>query len=148
MTFFRHSKSRLRATLQCRKVNKAWRSAGLLATVAIVVPNSSPIYGQGTVAVSVVNMIRQTLSGETGTDSEPNLAVNPSNTRHIAASAFTPDPMAGANAPIYISTDGGQRWVLNSIVPGNAAPTGTEQRALRGCPARGQETCAEYSADQ
>jgi len=131
MTFFRHSKSWLRATLQCRKANKAWRSAGLLATVAIVVPTSSPIYGQGTGAVSVVNMIPRTLSGETGTDSEPNLAVNPSNTRHIAASAFTPDPMAGANAPIYISTDGGQSWALNSIVPGNAAPTGTHDITLR-----------------
>src|SRR5262245_5333277 len=41
--------------------------------------------------------------------------------------------MAGVNAPIYISTDGGQSWVLNSIVPGNdsVARTGTHDITLR-----------------
>jgi hypothetical protein len=33
--------------------------------------------------------------------------------------------MAGPNAPIYVSTDGGQNWVLNSIVPGNNKDFGT-----------------------
>jgi hypothetical protein len=125
MTLFRDSESRLRATPQ-------YPYLGLLPALAIAMWTSS-IYAQGTVAVSVVNMIPQTLSGESLTDSEPNLAVNPSNTQNIAASAFTPDPMGGVNAPIYISTDGGQSWVLNSIVPGNdsVAETGTHDITLR-----------------
>src|SRR5262249_10821736 len=122
--------SRLSATPR-RRGNKARHYGGLLAIFAIAVPVSSPVYGQSAVTVSIVNMMPQSLSGEFRTDSEPNLAVNPSNTRHIAGSAFTPDPMGGANAPIYISTDGGQSWVLNSIVPGNAARTGTHDITLR-----------------
>ena len=97
----------------------------------MTIPTSSPIHAQGTLAVSVVNMIPHSLSGESLTDSEPNLAVNPSNTQQIAASAFTPDPMAGPNAPIYLSTDGGQTWVLNSIVPGGNPTHGTNDITLR-----------------
>jgi hypothetical protein len=67
--------------------------------------------------ITVVNITPQALSGETNQDSEPNIAVNPANPQQIAATAFTPDPMGGALAPIYVSTDGGATWVLNSIVP-------------------------------
>jgi len=69
-------------------------------------------------AVSIVNMIPQSLSGETNQDSEPNVAVDPADPGLIAASAFTvdPDPNA-AHAPIYVSTDGGSTWSLHSIVP-------------------------------
>ncbi|HKR86443.1 MAG TPA: hypothetical protein VJS37_19940 [Terriglobales bacterium] len=133
MKLFRHSESQFRATPQpCAK--NAWHHVGLLAALAIVVQASPPVYGQGTVAVSVVNMIPKSLSGESRTDSEPNLAVNPSNTRQIAASAFTPDPRGGPNAPIYISTDGGQSWMLNLIVPGSAGDPdgfGTNDITLR-----------------
>ena len=45
------------------------------------------------------------------------LAVNASNPSLLAGTAFTPDPMGGPLAPIYISTDGGRTWTLNSIVP-------------------------------
>src|SRR5258708_22367823 len=72
-------------------------------------------------AVLVVNMIPQSLSGETNQDSEPTLAVNPTNPSQIAASAFTPDPGGGDFAPIYVSTDGGNTWILNSIVPSDSA---------------------------
>ena len=72
-------------------------------------------------SIKVVNIIPQSLSGETNQDSEPNIAVNPNNPLQIAASAFTPNPMGGANAPIYISSDGGNTWSLNSIVPGNGS---------------------------
>ena len=64
-------------------------------------------------SIKVVNIIPQSLSGETNQDSEPNIAVNPNNPLQIAASAFTPNPMGGANAPIYISTDGGNTRTLN-----------------------------------
>ena len=80
--------------------------------------------------IKIVNMIPQSLSGETNQDSEPNLAVNPANPKQIAGSAFTPDPMGGPNAPIYVSTDGGDSWSLNSIVP-SAGGIGTGDITLR-----------------
>ncbi len=67
--------------------------------------------------IRVVNMIPNSLSGETFQDSEPNLAVNPLNPLQIAGSAFTRDPANGPNAPIFISSDGGSTWTLNTIVP-------------------------------
>src|SRR5919199_61995 len=69
------------------------------------------------VSVRVVNMIPRALSAESNQDSEPNLAVNPANPLQIAGSAFTPDPFGGPNAPIFVSNDGGNTWLLNSIVP-------------------------------
>ncbi len=74
-----------------------------------------PLLVPGT--VTVVNMIPQSLSGETNNDSEPNLAVNPANPAQIAASAFTRNPAGIGNAPIFVSTDTGNTWVLNAIVP-------------------------------
>jgi len=71
--------------------------------------------------ITIVNMIPQSLSGETNQDSEPNLAVNPANVNEIVATAFTPAPLGGANAPIYISTNRGATWSLNTIVPGNGS---------------------------
>jgi hypothetical protein len=71
--------------------------------------------------IVVVNMIPNSLSGESHQDSEPTLTVNPANPLQIAASAFTPDPAGGDIAPIYVSVDGGMSWSLNSIVPSSAA---------------------------
>ena len=75
---------------------------------------ASAAFGQ----VKVVNMIPNSLSGETQRDSEPNVAVNPANPLRIAASAFTPDPGNSGSGPIFVSTDGGNTWVLNVILPG------------------------------
>jgi hypothetical protein len=75
------------------------------------------------VTTLVVDMIPNSLSGETNQDSEPSLAVNPADPRKIAASAFTPDPMNGPNAPLFVSTNGGYTWTLNSIVPSAAGST-------------------------
>lgn len=69
----------------------------------------------------VVNMIPTVFSGETNQDSEPNLAVDPADPRRIVGSAFTPDPLGGANAPVFVSNDRGQTWTLNLIVPSTAA---------------------------
>jgi hypothetical protein len=68
--------------------------------------------------VKVVNMMPHSLSGEDNMDSEPSIAVNPANPMQIAASAFTPDPMHSGRGPIYVSTDGGDTWKLNVILPG------------------------------
>ncbi|MFE4361652.1 MULTISPECIES: hypothetical protein [Streptomycetaceae] len=71
--------------------------------------------------IKVVNITPKALSGDTNLDSEPNLAVDPENPLEMVATAFTPDPMNGPLAPVYVSTDGGDTWVLNSVVPGNGA---------------------------
>jgi Abnormal spindle-like microcephaly-assoc'd, ASPM-SPD-2-Hydin len=69
--------------------------------------------------ISVVNMIPNPSSGETNQDSEPNLAVNPVNTKEMAATAFTPSPNVGSkNSPIYYSNDGGNTWALLDIIAG------------------------------
>ncbi|HSS75717.1 MAG TPA: sialidase family protein [Thermoanaerobaculia bacterium] len=85
----------------------------------------------GQAQVKIVNMIPNSRSGETQQDSEPNLAVNPANPQQVAGSAFTPDPLSGPNAPIYVSVNAGDIWVLNSILPGNSALTGTGDVTLR-----------------
>jgi hypothetical protein len=69
--------------------------------------------------IRVVNMIPPSLSGETGQDSEPNLAVNPEKPSDIVATAFTPAPLGGSLAPIYVSTDAGATWSLRNVVPEN-----------------------------
>lgn len=71
--------------------------------------------------VVVVNMIPAVFSAETHQDSEPNLAVDPADPRRIVGSAFTPDPLGGANAPVFVSNDRGATWTLNLIVPSTAA---------------------------
>lgn len=73
----------------------------------------------------VVNMIPNIFSGETNQDSEPNLAFDPADPLRVAGSAFTPDPLGGANAPIFVSVDAGRTWALNNVVPSTAgAATG------------------------
>ena len=77
--------------------------------------------------ILVVNMIPRSLSRETNQDSEPSIAVNPARPLEIVGTAFTGDPMGGPLAPIYLSSDGGNTWRLNSIVPsaaGSALGTG------------------------
>ena len=73
--------------------------------------------------ITVTNIIPNSLSHETNQDSEPSIAVNPANPNQIAISAFTPDPLGGANAPVFISIDGGATWSTNSIVPGQFGET-------------------------
>jgi hypothetical protein len=82
------------------------------------------VMAAGAPSVTVVNMVPVALSDETNQDSEPMLAVNPANPDEMVGTAFTPDPMGGVNAPVYVSADGGNTWVLNSIVPGGG-PLGT-----------------------
>lgn len=71
-------------------------------------------------AVKVVNMIPAALSGESSQDSEPNIAVNPEDPSQIVGTAFTPDPLNGPRAPVFVSVDGGLTWALHSIVPGGS----------------------------
>src|SRR5207302_10875820 len=46
------------------------------------------------------------------------LAVQADNPRVMVASAFTPNPISSAgNAPVYVSEDAGNTWVLSAITP-------------------------------
>ena len=82
--------------------------------------------------VTLVNMVPPTRSPETNQDSEPSIAVNPSNPLQIAGSAFTWDDLRGLTmlgdlAPIYASVDGGLTWTVVMNVPSTAGaqfPTG------------------------
>jgi len=85
-----------------------------LLTAAALGLAAGAAYGQ----VTVVNMIPNTLSNEVQRDSEPSVAVNPANPLRIAASAFTPDPGGSGSGPIFVSTNGGNAWVLNVVLPG------------------------------
>src|SRR3954453_287374 len=75
--------------------------------------------------VHVVNLVPNSLSGESRQDSEPNLAVNPENPSDMVATAFTPAPLGGPDSPIYVSTTGGASWSLRPVVPGNDPSFGT-----------------------
>jgi hypothetical protein len=86
----------------------------LSPVVALALTITSTTFAQ----VKVVNMIPNSLSAETQRDSEPNVTVNPANPMRIAASAFTPDPGNSGSGPIFVSTDGGNTWVLNVVLPG------------------------------
>jgi hypothetical protein len=84
-------------------------------------------------AGKVVNMIPLSLSGETNQDSEPFLAVDGAGTQKLAGTAFTPNPFgtAAGTAPVYLSTDGGDTWSLNMIVP-SAGDVGTGDITIAG----------------
>jgi hypothetical protein len=72
-----------------------------------------------TAEIRVVDIIPPSLSGETGQDSEPNIAVDPTNVDNIAASAFTWEPLGGNKAPIFTSVDGGNTWSCRPCLPIN-----------------------------
>jgi hypothetical protein len=72
--------------------------------------------------IHVVNVIPNSRSDETHQDSEPGIAVNPSNPSEIVVTAFTPADTGLTNSPIYFSTDGGLTWQLNFIVPFGTVP--------------------------
>jgi hypothetical protein len=71
--------------------------------------------------IHIVNMTPNSLSGDSGQNSEPNLAVNPENPMDMVGTAFTAAPLGGSFAPIYVSTDGGSSWSLRTVVPGNGS---------------------------
>jgi hypothetical protein len=73
----------------------------------------------------VVNMIPKSRSAETHQDSEPSITVDPANPDVIVGTAFTPDPSGGPNAPFYISTDRGDTWALNPVLPNGNSFSGT-----------------------
>jgi hypothetical protein len=106
-------------------VNRHHLVSAVLSLFAVVpsfdlqaVTPSPPRVGLKTSQISVVDIIPESLSGETDDDREPNIAVNPARPLQIAASAFTREPLRRADrAPIFVSINGGQNWSCRSIVP-------------------------------
>jgi hypothetical protein len=88
----------------------------LASLVAVVCIEAVPRARDG--GLKVVDLIPASMSGETNQDSEPFLAVDPRRPDLMTASAFTSNPAGPRDAaPIFVSRDGGDTWVLNSIVP-------------------------------
>jgi hypothetical protein len=74
--------------------------------------------------MKIVDVIPVAMSGESRQDVGGSIAVNPNNPNEIVIATLTADPNGGPNAPVFVSTDGGDTWSVKSIVPGNG-PTGT-----------------------
>lgn len=87
--------------------------------------------------IRITNVVPAANAAETAQDSEPNIAVNPANPSEIVVTAFTPDPLGGTVAPIYRSTDGGNSWALEVIVPSGGAATGDIMLRFGGAQATG-----------
>ena len=86
--------------------------------------------------LKIVNMIPNSWSDDENQDCEPNLSVNPANPNEIIGTAFTYDNPAGSSAvspamsgnwaPLFYSTDGGDTWGLQFVIPsaaGDQLPT-------------------------
>jgi hypothetical protein len=88
----------------------------LAAMVALAAITARPA---AAVQVTVVDMIPNSSSGESNTDSEPNLAVDPAHPLRMAATAFTPNPdlKDPSHAVIYLSEDGGNTWRFQAVLP-------------------------------
>jgi hypothetical protein len=77
--------------------------------------------------LKIVNMIPNGWSDEENQDCEPNLSVNPANPHQIIGTTFTYDNPAGTSAvspamsgnwaPLFSSTDGGNTWSLEFVLP-------------------------------
>jgi len=106
--------------------NYVYRLSMVIVVILMVVAIHSSAFSQFFVErIRVVNMIPNAQSDETGQDSEPNLAVDPTNTLLIVGSAFTSNQTGAMNsAPVFISEDGGTTWDLTNIVPSANGMTG------------------------
>ena len=90
----------------------------------------------------IVNVIPNDHSNETNDDAEPSVTVNPSNIDEIVVTAFTPTEGGNPNGPLFVSTDGGENWIIRFDIPGgethDQSPLsgGTSGSALHGDAAR------------
>jgi len=71
------------------------------------------------VAVKIVDAVPSDLSSETNQDSEPFLAVDPSDLSRMVISAFIDDPAGDKStaAPVFLTLDGGSTWRIAKPIP-------------------------------
>jgi hypothetical protein len=76
----------------------------------------------GQVLVDIANDLTDPLNLD---DSEPSIAVNPIDPQQIAVTAFSGSTWGnGKLAPIWMSSDGGQTWSRNAVMPAPVAGSG------------------------
>jgi hypothetical protein len=80
----------------------------------VVLSNSVVV---GCTSATVIDMVPISLSAETNQDSEVFLSVDNSNPELMVGSAFVPTSPGGTLAPIYLSQDGGNSWIMDFSVP-------------------------------
>src|SRR5262245_18725358 len=68
--------------------------------------------------IRIVNVIPNDQSDETNDDAEPSVTVNPNNVDELVVTAFTPTEGGNANGPLFVSTDGGENWIIRFDIPG------------------------------
>jgi hypothetical protein len=85
---------------------------GLLAVaLPLLVPAGA--FAQFTQSITVINVIPNDVSGETDTNSEPSIAVNPKNVKQIVISSFSDaGSLLVPRNPYFLSTDGGMTWTV------------------------------------
>jgi len=66
----------------------------------------------------IVNVVPNDHSNETNDDAEPSVTVNPSNIDEIVVTAFTPTEGGNPSGPFFVSTDGGENWIIRFDIPG------------------------------
>ena len=84
-----------------------WLAASVLALVASLEAQ-----------ITVVDAIPASMSDETFNNTEPFLAVDPTNPLTIVASPFMLTPAMATNGPLLVSKDGGATWSAPGLIPG------------------------------
>ncbi|MDB5339327.1 MAG: BNR/Asp-box repeat protein, partial [Planctomycetaceae bacterium] len=106
----------------------------LAVAVAALLANADPIHAQVPKGrITVVDIIPRAQSGETNQDSEASLAINPRNTHELVASTVTPSQgfCGTRRAPVFVTSDEGNNWVLSCIIPTDDGGSGTGDISVR-----------------
>jgi hypothetical protein len=95
--------------------------------------------------MKVVNIIPNSASGEFSNNGSPSIAVNPSNPNEIVIGVLmgpSGNPTGNPNFPLFVSTDGGNNWTMQNIVPKDDSLSGTDGITVK----YGQATNQLYAA--
>jgi hypothetical protein len=108
----------------CNRWKLGWHFSVLAISISVVAPNvrAVPVTAARSFSVTVVDIIPESLSGETNMNCEPNLTVNPSDLSQIAASARLPEPMGRKLSVVFVSADGGTTWTCRFTIPIETSP--------------------------
>jgi hypothetical protein len=76
------------------------------------------VFASSSVAqIIVVDAIPANMSDEQFNNTEPFLAVDPTNPLTIVTSPFMLTPIGSSNGPLLVSYDGGNTWIARSVIP-------------------------------
>lgn len=91
-----------------RSLSRYWA-----CSVIVMCTFASPVTAQ----VTVVDAIPNNMSDETFNNTEPFIAVDPTNPLTIVTSPFMLTPMGSSNGPLLVSYDGGNTWIARNVIP-------------------------------